>query len=402
MKRGDPVIDVAIVGCDGYEEEKVREALRRVCEPFGGFDWVERGMKIAIKANLVTYMHPDRAATTHPALLCALTRELLDRGAEVVVGDSPGGLYNAAFVGRVYSATGMKAIEDIGGRLNRNFAHATANFPEAAAAKNFEYTAYLDDADVIIDFCKLKSHGMMGMSCAVKNMFGVVPGTLKPEYHYRFPNHGDFADMIVDLNEYFAPKMRLSICDAIIGMEGNGPTAGEPRKIGALIASASPYKLDLVAANIIGLTCDNVPTLEAAYRRGLAPRTAAELCISGDPAGFYVSDYKNILKHNSLEFQNMFGGAVGRSFGKLVGKLLRSKPRVKKNECIGCGVCDKICPAKAIEIKNKKAVIIRKNCIRCFCCQEFCPKGAMKVSRPIVAKLAGGRAGKKTEKDDEK
>jgi Fe-S-cluster-containing hydrogenase component 2 len=71
-------------------------------------------------------------------------------------------------------------------------------------------------------------------------------------------------------------------------------------------------------------------------------------------------------------------------------------------ECIGCAVCQKICPAKAIEIKDKKAVIIRKDCIRCFCCQEFCPKGAMKVSRPIVAKLAGGRTGKKAKKDDEK
>ncbi|MGN0801120.1 MAG: DUF362 domain-containing protein [Candidatus Faecivicinus sp.] len=378
------VVDVSIARCESYDEAEVTAAMRAVLEPIGGLDWVRPGMKVAIKANLVTFMKPESAATTHPAALIALVKLLRERGAEAIVGDSPGGLYNAAFVGRVYAATGMKLVEQAGARLNRNFGEQQAEFPEGKAAKRFTYTAWLDDADGIIDFCKLKSHGMMSMSAAVKNLFGTIPGTLKPEYHFKYPNERDFADMLVDLNEYFKP--RLCIADAIVGMEGNGPTAGVPRKIGALMVSASPYKLDLACAAVIGLTMDDVPTIRAAFDRGLCPSTCAELSIEGDLAGVKIADFDNILSHRSLRFQGN-GGGMQRLVGKTIEKLLSSKPDANRKVCVGCGVCAGVCPAHAIEIREKLPHIDRKKCIRCFCCQEFCPKGAMIVKRPPVARL---------------
>ena len=99
--------DVAIARCGSYGEKETARALDEVLRPFGGLDWVHSGMTVAIKANLVSAMKPETAATTHPALLRALIRALRVRGAQVVVGDSPGGLYNAAFLNRVYAASGM-------------------------------------------------------------------------------------------------------------------------------------------------------------------------------------------------------------------------------------------------------------------------------------------------------
>ncbi|MBQ9951222.1 MAG: DUF362 domain-containing protein [Clostridia bacterium] len=377
--------DVSIVRCGSYDEAEVTAALKAVLEPLGGLEWVRPGMKIAVKANLVTFMKPESAATTHPSLLCALVRMLRERGAEVVVGDSPGGLYNAAFVNRVYAATGMKQVEQAGAKLNHNFGESRAVFSRAKVAKEFVYTAWLDDCDAIIDFCKLKSHGMMSMSAAVKNLFGTIPGTLKPEYHFKYPDERDFADMLVDLNEYFKP--RLSIADAVVGMEGNGPTAGEPRKIGALMASESPYHLDLVCADVIGVTMNDVPTIRAAHERGLCPATSAELNIAGDLDGLRIPDFKNILSHRGLQFQGS-GSLMSRLTGRVISVALSSKPDVvEKNKCVGCGVCAGICPAHAIAIRDKLPKIDRKKCIRCFCCQEFCPKGAMVVKRPLIAKL---------------
>ena len=378
--------DVSLVKCDSYDEGEVRSALTEALDAIGGLDFVAPGMTVAIKTNLVSAMAPETAATTHPTMLSEIIKLLFERGAgKVIVGDSPGGLYNAAFVGRVYKATGMRELEKVGASLNDDFSQAETEYKEGKVLRHFTYTAYLDKADAVIDFCKLKTHGMMGMSAAAKNMFGVIPGVMKPEYHYRFPKHEDFADMIVDLDSFF--PIKLCICDAVIGMEGNGPTMGTPRKIGAVIASASPHALDLVAASLIGLTKDNVPTLKAAVNRNLIPADVSELSVYGDPAQFYIPDFNNLPTPKSVEFKKESTKFFGKMSRLFMSSALRSKPTVKKKECIGCGVCKNICPAKAIVMENGKPVIDRKLCIRCFCCQEFCPKGAMKVSRTWIAKL---------------
>lgn len=378
-------MDVSVVKCDSYENEAVKVALSEAIDKIGGLDWVESGMKIAIKANLVSFMAPEKAATTHPVLLCELVKMLVDKGAEVVIGDSPGGIYNSVYVNKVYKATGMAETEKYGAKLNRNFNQNEAQNPEGTVLKKFTYTAYLDDADAIINFCKLKTHGMMGMSAAAKNIFGVIPGTLKPEYHFRFPRHDDFARMMVDLDEYF--KVKMCICDAVVGMEGNGPTMGTPRKIGAILASESPHKMDLVCAKIIGLEKDDVPTLVAAAERGLIPETVDGLKVYGNIDNFVIKDFNNIPVHTSIEFKKDSTKFFGKMASLVTGSALRSRPKLKAAECVGCGVCRDICPAKAIKIEKNKATIDRKLCIRCFCCQEFCPKGAMKVKRTFIARL---------------
>lgn len=380
-----PTDPVSVVALDEYTDREAREALEELLLPIGGLDFVKPGMKVAIKANLVSAMKPEEAATTHPVLLSALCDMLTERGAEVVIGDSPGGLYNSAFVGKVYSVTGIRAIEAHGARLNDDFSQHTAEFPEAKLLKTFTYTGYLDKADVIINFSKLKSHGMMGMSCAAKNMFGAIPGVIKPEYHFRFPKYEDFADMIVDLDEYFHPI--LSIADAVVGMEGNGPTAGTPCKMGALLASRSPHNLDMVAAKILGFEREELPILNAAYLRGMTPEKFEDVTVFGEVEPLIVPDFERVVERRSLEFSGNGNNPLKRLFGKIAGAILKTRPKLDKQKCIGCGVCKNICPAKAIVIKDKKAQIDRKNCIRCFCCQEFCPKSAMKVHRTPLAAL---------------
>lgn len=383
--------DVSIVSCPDYEQAACRQALLSVLEPVGGLDFVKSGMRVGIKANLVSFMKPEAGATTHPVLLAELTKLLRERGAaSVVIGDSPGGLYAAAYVKNVYRATGMHDVEKAGAELNMDLSQKEAENPEGKMAKRFTYTGWLDGCDAIIDFCKLKSHAMMSMSAAAKNMFGSIPGTLKPEYHYKYPNAADFARMIVDLDEYFKPV--LSIVDGVVGMDGNGPTMGNPKPMGLLAASRSPHALDLVCAELIGLRRQDVPTLEAAYERGLIPASWQQLDISGDIDAFRVPDFDRIAQKNDVVFfGDMLMGQGKNPFKKALGavmqKALRSRPDPEKAECVGCGQCAQICPAKAIEMRDKLPRIDRGKCIRCFCCQEFCPKGAMKAVRPVIARI---------------
>ena len=372
---------VVIAACPDYEEAYVKEALAKVLEPFGELPFVKEGAKIVIKANLVSMMKPDSAATTHPALLKELCAFLTAKGCDVVVGDSPGGLFNKAYVGTVYAATGMNAVTETGARLNSNFEHLHAENPDGLVLKEIDYTAYLDDADAIINFCKLKSHGMMGMSACVKNMFGAIPGIFKPEYHYKYPDHATFANMLIDIGERFKPA--LCLVDAVVGMEGNGPTMGTPRKIGCLLASDSPYACDEICAKLIGADPEQLETVSEARKRGLT----GEYEVIGDADAFAVKDFELVRDRKDLSFNRELPGAGGKLLGRIIRGALCSVPDVKKSECIGCEKCKNICPAKAITMKKKKPVIDRKVCIRCFCCQEFCPKGAMKVKRPVIAKI---------------
>ena len=377
--------DVVIVPCGGYSEEEVFPALEQALAPLGGLDWVAPGMKIAVKVNLVSSAKPEQAVTTHPGLVCALATLLASRGADGVGGDSPGGLYNAAHLNRVYAAAGMKAVEHWGGRLNQDFTEREASFPQGKVCRQFQYTAWLDGADAIIDFCKLKTHGMMAMTCGAKNMFGAIPGTVKTECHFRYQDPRDFARMIVDLAEYFKP--RLIIVDAVECMEGNGPTGGTPRHMGAVLAGENPHKVDLVCAGLIGLKREEVPTLEAALERGLIPPSAGELTVAGDPGAFAVSDFQLIGTSNSHLFRGDGTSLLRRLKGAAMERLLAQRPQLDPSKCVGCGLCRNVCPARAITMAGNRPRIDRKACIRCFCCQEFCPESAMKVRRTAVARL---------------
>ncbi len=385
-----PAAPVILTPCASYADATVTMALDRVLDALGGLDWVKEGMTVGIKANLVSAMKPEECATTHPTLLCALTRRLTERGARVIIGDSPGGLYTAAFVGHVYAASGMEACEAAGAELNRDFGEANAAFPEARVLKSFTYTAWLDACDAVINVCKLKSHGMMGMSAAAKNLFGIIPGTMKPEYHFRFPNEKDFSHMLVDINDFLASKLKLCLVDAVDGMEGNGPTKGTPRHIGLLLGSVSPHTADLICAHLIGLAEDAVPTLMAARERGYLPESLAAVDLrpvgQGDtvpaPEDYVVADFEHVAVRHGLLFDSR-----GKLVSKLLNGLLSSRPQLKKKECVGCSKCARICPAKAITMKGGKAQIDRSLCIRCFCCQEFCPTGAMKVHRTPIARM---------------
>ena len=374
MENNDRPLDVSVVACEKYEPQQAKAALLELLAPLGGLSFVKPGDRVVIKANLITFLKPDKAATTHPVLLSALTELLVERGASVVIGDSPGGPYSLPYLKRVYAATGLNDCEKAGATLN-----------QAKVMKHFTYTAYLKDCDHIIDFCKLKTHGMMGLTGGCKNMFGAIPGTDKPEYHYRYPNPTDFSRMLVDINAYFKPT--LSICDGVMAMEGNGPSQGKPRKMGLLAASRSPHKLDLVLAALIHMSREDVPTLAAAYERGLIPATVEELSVSEGWERFICADFETIGMKRGILFTDENAGLKGRIRASIMKAAVQPRPRPKVEDCIGCGECAKVCPAKAITMVEKKPSIDYKKCIRCFCCQEFCPIGAMKVKRTALSRL---------------
>ena len=378
--------EVFAIPCDSYKQEETYEKLKELLVNNNLLDFVKKDMVIAIKANLVAAMKPESAAPTHPSLLIALCKILLEMGAKVIVGDSPGGLYQEMFLSTVYKKTQADKVLEVGACLNHDFTQQIVDTPELKVVKHLDCCSWLLKADAIINFAKMKTHGMMSLSAATKNMFGSVPGTIKLEYHYRYPRHEDFANMLIDIQEFY--KCKLHICDAIVAMEGNGPTMGVPKKIGLLLASKSCYSLDLLCCKLMNLDINQVPTIKQAIGRNLSPSSIEDVIVNMDVTPYVDETFKNLDHSDNIQFfDDKHKNVFKRIIGKIAKKVLIVRPKAKNKECIGCQKCANICPAKAITMVDKKPVIDKKKCIRCFCCQEFCPVGAMKTHRTWIAKI---------------
>ena len=373
---------VTIRQCNNYQPEEIHRAVAAAIEDLGGWKpYINPGETVLLKVNLVMSKGPEAAATTHPAFVAELARQLKDYGCRVIIGDSPGGTFNTAMLRRNYRVTGMlQAAEESGAELSYNTGTREVACPAGKMLKNLTLTAMSGEADKVISVCKLKTHSMMTYTGAMKNLFGTVPGTVKAEYHVRMPKMEDFANALIDICE--AVKPVLSFMDAVIGMEGNGPTGGHPRKIGAVLASANPYELDTVAADLVGLGEQQVPTIKAAGARGLAPSAAAQVQVVGeDPEQFRITDFK-LPDHIHSDLSG------GGFLPKFAMKWLRPKVQFDPRRCVGCGDCAANCPAKVITMKNRRPMVDYKECIRCFCCQELCPQNAVKVKESWIFKIA--------------
>ncbi|NLB40860.1 MAG: DUF362 domain-containing protein, partial [Clostridiales bacterium] len=260
---------VSITKCDNYEPEQVYDALSRNLAQLGDTSqFFKPGMRVLLKCNLLMRKKPEEAATTHPEIVAAVARWVKDAGGIPIIADSPGGLYTERALRGVYRSCGMEAVsnrDEI--ELNYNVEELEVSHHEGKIIKSFTITKAVEIADAVINIAKLKTHGMTLYTGAVKNLFGVVPGTTKAEYHLRMKKLEDFSNMLVDISTYIKPV--LSIMDAVVGMEGQGPSAGEPRKIGGILASASPYALDVVSASLVGIPLDRICTIQRAKERGL-------------------------------------------------------------------------------------------------------------------------------------
>lgn len=382
---------VYVSKCNSYDEVTVYNTLKEMFDCGNLLDFIKPNMVIAIKANLVSASNPSTGTTTHPVIISMLAKLIHERNATCIVGDSPGGLFNEATLKHIYKECKLLDIENSYLAVNHNFETSIKHI-DGRVCKQLDVSNWLLECDAIINVCKLKSHGMMGLSNSAKNMFGSVPGILKPEYHYRYKSHDDFARMILDINEFYKPS--LNIVDGIIAMEGNGPTQGKPYMLNTLMASRNPFNLDIIASSIIGLDYNLVGTIKIGIEEDITYKDSLDInvkCINFSSINeLKVSDFKLIVPSNNMEFKKI-GGIFRKPVSFVLDKVLATKPILKKKKCIKCKKCMNICPAFAISFQSGYPQIDREKCIKCFCCQEFCPLGAMKTKQNFIIKLLGKR-----------
>jgi len=256
---------VALTRCEGYDRSQVRTAVQRQFELLGVDRLVRRGDHVLIKPNMIAPRPARSAVQTDPVVITEVARALLDLGARPVVGDSPawGTLANCARVLGLDDMLRPLAVTIAG--LNRprrcTLADGRTTVPISSVAL---------DADVVLNLPKFKAHQQLMFTFAVKNLFGCVPGKVKPFWHLaRGGSTRQFSTFLIQLCQRIRPA--LTLIDAVVAMEGAGPINGRPKRIGYLIGSVDPIAAELACAQLVGVEPLSVPVIAAAEAFGIVP-----------------------------------------------------------------------------------------------------------------------------------
>ncbi len=351
-------------------------------DPFGGLGaWLGPGRTVLLKPNLVSPHPPEDAVTTHPVVVEAVARLCRECGVRNLwIGDSPAGAHNDAVL---WERTGMRQVAARTGARLRSFTVRDLK-SVACGAERVPVPVWLDEVDVIISLPKLKTHALTGLTCATKNVFGLVVGEAKSMAHARHPSPESMSLFLAEV--YGRLRPHLSIVDAVIAMEGEGPTNGRPREVGVILAGSDAAAVDAVCAQMLGISPEELPTLRRVRELELGETRLERIATVGDGAACL----DNVrLKPSMARWLQRIPAPVF----KLATYLLASRPRVLRKHCVKCGACARICSQKAIvwdEIAERYRVR-KERCILCMCCLESCPHQAIEVRSPLLwlSRLSG-------------
>lgn len=351
---------VIIRNCPDYEDEKVKAIIDEVLDTFNvNF----KNKNVFMKPNMLAPTRPEKGVTTHPVFIRTLIGALRGRGAkQVCVGDNPGmtgyaenervarksGIFEAA--GETYkNISGGGDIVNVGGT-------------EVLVSRE------ILDADVIINLPRFKTHTLTLFTGAIKNMFGIIIGNGKVNTHRNFPGPVEFSNIMADICAIRPPE--LSVLDAVVVMQGNGPNAGSLRKVGKILASPDPVALDATALQMAGIPCDAVPMVGRGKELGL-----------GDYDDIDIDGEVEVIPRFRLPITYRLPKGFIEHVVNRIGCFFASRriPKLIKKKCTGCKVCVEHCPANALTMEGKYPKLNKPACISCFCCIELCTERAYKL-----------------------
>jgi ferredoxin len=284
----------------------------------------------------------------------------------------------------------------LGVELNEDPGYREVANPNGKLIKRFQIIDPVMEADAVIVVSKLKTHLLTNMTAATKNLFGVIPGMEKASFHGRLEDPLDFSRMLVDLNELVRPT--LQIIDAVVAMEGDGPNSGDPRKVGAILASPSYAAADVAAARLIGFDPMSVPTVLAALERGILDDNLGITIKGGSIDDLKVPDFRPPSTYVGGKRQS--DGMLMRKMSKMM-KAYALRPKIDRTKCTGCERCVRACPTQTIVLRQGRAMVKHRDCIACYTCHEMCNNEAIKLERTLTGKLMASlmerKGGKKKE-----
>ncbi len=253
---------VCVARAASYEvdlEPLLREAFKEV----GITPRAVAGKRILLKPNLVETTLGAGHINTHPEVVRAAARALRAFGAgEVLVGEGPGHRRDTVLVleesglAQILVDEKLRFVD-----LNRQRGFSVANAGRRSGLLRLTFPVILSEIDWIVSLAKLKTHHWAGATLAMKNLFGLMPGS-----YYGWPknvlHYAGLQESILDINATVRPQ--LAIVDGIVGMEGDGPILGTAKSAGVLVVGTSLPAVDASAARVMGIDPALIPYLAKA------------------------------------------------------------------------------------------------------------------------------------------
>lgn len=353
----------------------------RALELLGGMGrFVRPGERVVVKPNVCAAKDSASGTVTDPEVTAEVCRFAAAAGGEVTVAESPIYPFKSA---RVFPRAGYGDFEERYG-----FPLVDVDTDECVEIKVPDGVAVLREvvarrvleADRLINVPVLKTHLQTTVTCALKNLKGVVPGREKHIIHL-----AGLDDGIVDINTVV--RTDLVVVDAIDCMEGTGgPTNGRPLRVGLVIAGDNPVEVDATCLRVMGVDPRRVAHVRKAAERGLGvldgfevlgervEDVAVEFSVPAAPSvnRFFISGI-------FVKALNALANPLARMRGRtpVTSRGVSGEVRVAAEKCDACAVCVKACPVAAITMRHGLPAVDAGKCILCFCCAEACPEGAL-------------------------
>jgi uncharacterized protein (DUF362 family) len=258
------------------EGEEPEDMVSEAIDLLGGIDkFIKSGDVVFIKPNVCGGVVGKRGSYTSPEVISALIELIKKKSSRIIVGEADSEMYDAD---RMLSETGIRrAAEDCGAEVvNLSKGEMVKKVvPDPYILKEFEISKAIAEADKIISVPVAKAHSITDVTLSLKCMFGILPEKHKAKYHKLG------IDMVItDLVKAFPPH--LSVVDATVGMEGEGPFKGNPVALNLIICGDNAVAADSVTASILGYKPAKIKHLELAAKNELGPVNLEEIDITGE------------------------------------------------------------------------------------------------------------------------
>ena len=369
---------VAIVKCEDYLPKTVLSAVKKAID-LVGIDLKKEllfSKNVLIKPNLCNDSRPEEGITTHPEVIKAILQLLKEFEMDVLIGDNSVGRDDPKHLDVVYKTCGVDdIIREFGCKknyLNNDVKAYTCMID--GKERCFYLSKKILETSFIINVPKFKTHSLMTFTGAIKNLYGMIPGNTKRRLHVELPDKRQFAQLLVNLYDLVRPK--LNIIDAVIGIEGDGPSrSGQKRKIGYIMAGENAVALDIVASMMMGIDYMQVPTNAYAAQYYGIENVHDFIQILGEPINECI--LQDFILPNTASFND--------HLTEKIFSLSTPKLYIDSDKCMKCMMCLKNCPKVAIHLsQDKKLEIKTSECISCMICMEICPCAAVMSKLPKI------------------